>query len=236
MTTPNPILADIQSLAPGAILELFILDSSSIAGGGLTYFHCGTNELKQPVVWQGNTYQPFPVKSDGFAQNSNGAMPRPTMTVADINGIIGALVVSLGDLIGSTLTRKRTMAKYLDAVNFANGVNPTADPTAAFTDDIFIVLRKSGHTSEFISFELCAGVDMEGDMIPARQVEASTCWWQYRDGNCPYAGGAVAKIDDTATALLAEDDCSKSIAGCRLRFPQPATLPFGGFPAAGMIR
>ncbi|EMU3266937.1 TPA: phage minor tail protein L, partial [Shigella sonnei] len=50
------IKADIQSLSPSALIELFVLDMSNTTSGGKLFFHAGTNELMQPVVWQGVTY------------------------------------------------------------------------------------------------------------------------------------------------------------------------------------
>ncbi len=47
------IRADIQSLSPSALIELFELDMSVTTSGGKLYFHAGTNGLSQPIVWQG---------------------------------------------------------------------------------------------------------------------------------------------------------------------------------------
>jgi lambda family phage minor tail protein L len=61
--------------------------------------------------------------------------------------------------------------------------------------------------------------------------------WRYRDPEgCGYAGGAVAKVDDTATTDLAQDDCSRRVSGCKLRFGATAELPIGIFPGAGVLR
>ena len=60
------IKADIQSLSPSALIELFVLDMSNTTSGGKLFFHAGTNELMQPVVWQGVTYETVPIKASGF--------------------------------------------------------------------------------------------------------------------------------------------------------------------------
>ncbi|HBR1621211.1 TPA: phage minor tail protein L, partial [Klebsiella pneumoniae] len=54
------IRADIQSLSPSALIELFELDMSVTTSGGKLYFHAGTNGLSQPIVWQGVSYEPWP--------------------------------------------------------------------------------------------------------------------------------------------------------------------------------
>jgi lambda family phage minor tail protein L len=60
------IRADIQSLSPSALIELFELDMSVTTSGGKLYFHAGTNGLSQPIVWQGVSYEPWPIKASGF--------------------------------------------------------------------------------------------------------------------------------------------------------------------------
>jgi len=75
------------------------------------------------------------------------------------------------DLTGATFTRIRTMARFLDAVNFLGNTNPlgTPDPTAEFKRQIYIVDRKSIETREIVEFELAAAIDMAGIRAPKRQ-------------------------------------------------------------------
>ncbi len=117
MTTPQAITSEIQKLEPSAIIELFELDATAF-GGDLLRFHAGTNGLRQNLVWQGNTYTAFPVQASGFDLSGNGQLPRPKLQVANITGAITLLVLTYDDLLGAKVTRKRTLAKYLDAVNF----------------------------------------------------------------------------------------------------------------------
>jgi len=176
------------------------------------------------------------VQASGFEFSGGGTLPQPKIQVANVTGLIGALCRELDDLVGAKLTRKRTFVKYLDAVNFSGGVNPTADPNAAFPDDVWFINRKSVETREVVEFELSAAFDVQGVKLPRRQIIANICPWQYRSAECGYAGGAVADVNDTATGVLANDVCGKRLASCRLRFGAFAPLPFGGFPGAGLIR
>jgi phage-related protein len=112
------IRAEIQSLAPSALLDFFILDTTNLPGGSLMRFHAGTNGLSQPVVWQGATYEPLPIEASGFDVTARGSLPRPKLKVANAAGFLSASVKSFGDFVGCKVTRKRTFAKYLDAVNF----------------------------------------------------------------------------------------------------------------------
>lgn len=231
---PASLAADLQSLNPGNLVEFFVLDCTNIPGGGVLRFHAGTNSIKQSLTWQGNVYAPLPLTSDGFASGTRGALPRPTLTIANTDGVIGALIRPLDDLVGATVTRKQTLVKYLDAVNFG-GYNPDANPNVFLPDEVWVVERKVSEDYEAIVFELSASIDLDGVMLPGRPIQANSCWWQYRSAECSYTGGAVAKIDDTPTAILGEDNCSRRVSGCKLRFPN-ATLPFGGFTGAGLLQ
>lgn len=125
------IRAEIQSLAPSALLDFFILDSTNLPGGSLMRFHAGTNGLMQPVVWQGQTYEPLPIEAEGFDVTTKGSLPRPKMRIANVNGLLSASVKSFNDFVGCKVTRKRTFAKYLDAVNF-----PLRRNLLAYTDSL----------------------------------------------------------------------------------------------------
>lgn len=215
------------------IVEFFVLDLTTL-GGGTYRFHAGTNEIYLPVVWQGHTYNPLPIEASGFDLNSGGSLPRPSIKVANVTGVLGSLVNSLDDLINAKITRKRTMVKYLDSANFYSG-NPTADPNQYYPDDVYFVNRKVSENKVFIEFELASIMDVQGVSLPRRQVIQNTCSWGYRSPECGYAGGAVADARDQTTGDLAVDACSKRLTGCKLRFGQYAELPFGAFIGAGLL-
>ena len=73
--------SEIQTLCPGALVPLFELDATSI-GGDLTCWCPFVNRLGNPVVFQGVTYLPFPIKDSGFEHSTDGALPTPTIQVA----------------------------------------------------------------------------------------------------------------------------------------------------------
>ena len=72
-------------------------------------------------------------------------------------------------MTGAKVTRIRTLAKFIDADNFADGQNATADPTAEFPREIYSVDRKSSENREVVEFELAAPTDLAGVRIPKRQ-------------------------------------------------------------------
>ena len=245
MSVQEPILSDLRALQPSAMVELFILDASNIPGGAIRYFHAGTNKLQQPVVWQGNTYQPWPVEVSGFSMSGPGTLPRPNFKISNVGGAISALILALDDLIGAWVTRKRTLAKYLDAVNFG-GYNPTANVNAGYEDDIFEVQRKVSETETEIVFELSSAMDLQGRYLPQRQIVANICPYIYRSfvtgttfdysnvDQCPFAGASYFDGNDQASTA-ANDRCSHHVSGCQARFPGKQALPFGGFVGAGIL-
>lgn len=117
MTTPTTITSQLQKLNPNSIVELFELDLTDL-GGDIYYFHAGTNGLTQNIQWQGQVYTAYPVKASGFEFTVNGQLPRPRLFVSNTFGTITSILLAYNDMLGAKITRKRTMAKYLDWENF----------------------------------------------------------------------------------------------------------------------
>lgn len=115
------LASEIQKLAPDAIVELFELDMSSWNGGSTEYnlfFHAGTNELSQPVIWRGKKYEALPIEAEGFEATTQGTLPRPKLRLANINGLFSAGVREMDDFVGCRVIRRRTFKKFLDPNNF----------------------------------------------------------------------------------------------------------------------
>lgn len=229
------IASDIQKAEAGSIVELFELDLNTIGINEHYYFHNGVNALGDDVVFNGITYTRFPIEAEGFERSGASKQARPIVRVANIDGLIGATARANGDLVKVKFIRRRTFLKYLDAVNFAGGVNPTADPNAALDDEIWYIDRKSSENKIFVEWELASALDLDGQSLPKRQCIQNVCIWKYRSAECSYAGGAVANKNDVVTSVLSEDDCGKRLDSCKLRFGT-GTLPFGGFPAINLIK
>ena len=175
----SSVISDIQSINPSSIIELFTLTTTAtLHGSATTYrFHAGSSlNSNGEIVWAGNTYQRFPVQAEGFAYQK-GQIPRPTLTVSNALGTITSILLTVNqtttgnDLTGATVTRIRTLAKFIDAVNFAGNVNPygTPDPNAEFAQEIYSIDRKSQETRDIVVFELAAPIDLVGVRAPKRQ-------------------------------------------------------------------
>ncbi len=189
------ITADIAALSPSALIELFELDATAL-GGDLLRFHAGTNSLMGNITWNGNIYTAFPIQATGFDYTGTGQIPRPKLVVANLAGAITAYILGYADLLGAKVTRRRTLAKYLDAVNFPGGVNPTADPTAELPADIWFVDRKSAENKNIVEFELSAAFDVAGVQLPRRQIIQNLCGWRYRGAECGFTGAPVFDSND----------------------------------------
>lgn len=230
---PN-IAIQLGKLSLSARIELFKIDATEL-GGSIVYLHNGsTNKINAPIVWQGQTYQAFPIEGSGWDKTTSGPMPRPILKVSNAFGLVGALVRDLRGLRGAKVIRKQTLAQYLDAVNFEDG-NAFADPNAGWPDELWRVDRRAPSDHRVVTFELASPMDVAGLMLPRRQV-LEVCIWEYRGPDCGYTGPAVAKADDTPTNDLDEDDCSHCLRGCRLRQWPDNELPISGFPGAGSIQ
>lgn len=193
---PDPILpaslaADVQSLAPSAVIELFELSVNPEITDDPTYatpvrFHSGISLQDQNIVWQGNTYTRFPVEFTGFDQTGKGTIPRPQVKVANIGGAISSLLYTFDNLIGAKVTRKRTLYKYLDAVNYPNGQNPQANPSVGFPDEVYYVSRKVVETGVYVELELSPSWDLHGIKLPRRLCTQNICMWKYKGIECGY--------------------------------------------------
>lgn len=235
MSTSALITAEIQKLSSSAIVELFEVDMTSL-GGTTYYFHAGTNGLTANVIWNGVEYTRFPIESEGFDFSGNGPLPRPTLRVSNLNGTITALILGYKDLVGAKVTRRRTLAKFLDAVNFPGGVNPEADPTAGFEPDIYYIDRKANENKNMIEFELASNIDLEGVRIPFRQIIQNVCPWGYRSAECSYTGLNYFDKNDNAVVSAGDDVCGKRLSSCKARFGANSQLPYGAFPSASLIK
>ena len=175
----GPIITDLQKINPSAIIELFSLTlDSTLHGASTVYrFHNGSNLVSNgDIVWAGNSYVKMPIQAEGFAFQ-RGQLPRPKLLVSNALGTITAILLTVNqtttgnDLTGATVTRIRTLARYLDAVNFSGGTNPlgTPAPTAEIPQEIYKIDRKSSENRDVDEFELAAVFDLAGIRAPKRQ-------------------------------------------------------------------
>ena len=234
----SSVYADLSVLSPSAIIELFELrlDSDLHGSSNITRWHNGCNaDLTGGITWDGNLYSSFAIEAEGFEQTSTGSLPRPTLTVSNVDGLITALILDVNavtpynDLTGAEVRRIRTLKRYLDGEGFA-------DPHAQWPVEIWYIDRKDTENRDLVKFELASKFDLAGQYVPRRQIIANVCQWAYRSSECSYTGSNYWDVDDNSTGSLATDRCGKSLKSCKLRFGENGELPFGSFPSAGKIK
>ncbi|HGM7334979.1 TPA: phage minor tail protein L [Stenotrophomonas maltophilia] len=229
------ITADAQQLEPGGRVTVYELDATSI-GADQLWFH---QHLQAGVIWwQGQQYGAWPIEATGFAQTGD-QQPAPRLRVGNGDGRIGVMCQLYDDLVGARIIRRQTLVKYLDAANFAEG-NPTADPGEHFRDEIWFIERKVAENKEMVEFELATAIDLNGEVLPGRQIMSNVCTWLLRGGYrgpyCGYTGADYFDINDNPVSDPGQDVCAGLVRSCKRRFGENNELPYGGFPAAGLVR
>nr|BAR31808.1 phage minor tail protein L [uncultured Mediterranean phage uvMED] len=154
----------LQEINPGSIIELFTIElNTALHGSNTIYrFHNGANmNANGEVVWAGNSYLRFPIECTGFEFGSTGTLPRPRIAISNIFGTITAIMQDINtttvgnDLNGAKFTRIRTLARFLDAVNFApETVTSTSTTTVADPAD-----------GETVTYTVTVVTDGNGDNV-----------------------------------------------------------------------
>lgn len=245
MAVTATVRAELAKLSPCSIIELFeVKTSTRLHGACEVYrFHSGVNAkaVSGHLVWAGATYYAWPVEAEGFEYSGQGSLPRPKIRIANVDGAITAVLLEVNqftygsDLTGAEVTRIRTLARFLDATNFDDNVNPfgTPDPAASLPDEKYYIDRKSAETRELVEFELISAFDLAGIRIPKRQTINNICQWQYRSVECGYAGAIYFDENDQQVYAANQDICGKKLKSCESRFGVNSPLPFGSFPGVG---
>ena len=229
---PAALIIESTDAGVGAFIDLFEADLQPY-GGDLIRFHSGTNGYYGKVIWKGNQYQAYPIAVEGFEMKNEGTYARPTMTVANVTGLLTGINHDYDDMLGVVITRRQVPVKYLDAVNFPNG-NVDADPTQEAVSR-YVVEELTEETFEQVSYTLATPIDCDNAIIPARTILADVCQWQYRGVGCGYDGPAVADERDNPTTDLSKDKCSHRRSGCRFRYPRPEPMPISSFPGSQKV-
>lgn len=230
------IAKEVQKSALGPRVELFQFDTA-IYDGPIYYF---VNEsVPGGVTFDGDVYNPFPISSNGWMRSKEGALPRPKVTVSNIDNFFSALCLAYEDLLGVGVRRIVTFQRFLDG-------QPDADPSQTFPHDVYVIARKTAHDNTIVSWELTAKMDLEGRTLPGRLMLQGACQHRYRrwDGvdfdysnaTCPYVGSVYFRKNGTATGAASEDVCGKRVSDCLKRFGTSNDLPIWAFPGIDRVR
>lgn len=221
-------------------------------GGGLHRYHyhaiphttaeieaaAGDEEKLKPksIFFGGLEYGFWPYGIEGLAMSTEQAA-QPNMTLANQGGVITAICLATRNMLKAKVTIIETYANFLDGA-------ADADPSEKRVQTFWID-TKTYEDDEIVTFELSSPGDLDGVMLPKRQV-TMLCHWalsgQYRSGDgCSYNGKAYFDADGNPVQDPALDVCGGCMADCIKRFgagltdPKAAVLDFGGFPASNLI-
>lgn len=246
--------SDYQKLEPGNPVRLFSVDGTAFGTGEVLRFHshnvphteaeivaAGGDESKLPaksIWWQGQEYKAWPCQIEGIEASTSGSSAQPKLSVANLDGSITALCLAYDDMLQAKVTIHDTLAQYLDVRNFPGG-NPTADATQEKLQ-VWYIDAKTSETNEVVEFALSSPMDLQGLMIPTRQLH-SLCTWcirnKYRTGDgCDYAGTRYFDKNNNPVDDPSRDECNGTLTACKLRFGDGNELSFGGFPGTSLIR
>lgn len=228
---------DTQKLQPGNqihLYELYLNDSD----GEILRFHGHMQD--ESIWWQGLEYKPMGIEISGTGVRSDGRQDTPSLTIANcIDGIVGAvsaLCIEYDDFKGIKIKIHNTLAAYLDPINFPDGINENTSDEEDVS--IWYVEQKTSENAKQLEFELTTPANVEGQLTPGRQI-TPLCEWAckngYRGESCGYTGTLMFDEFGEPTDDPALDRCGARLSDCRKRFGDDVKLPFGGFPAAGLI-
>ena len=156
----SELIEAVQLQEPGS--ELVALYEVTV-NNTILYFHAGLEEDLTEVQFRdrtspytARTYIAFPIMMDGVDLSADGAINRPTLTVANVANTFSSAIgdIKAEDLVGERLTKRTTLKKYLV------GESGDTSPSVEFPIRKFILDRISGENNVSVSYELAAPYDL----------------------------------------------------------------------------
>ena len=195
----SELIEVVQLQEPGSeLVELYELTVNNT----ILYFHAGLEEDLTEVQFRdrtspytARTYIAFPIMMDGVDLSADGAINRPTLTVANVANTFSSAIgdIKAEDLVGERLTKRTTLKKYLV------GELGDASPSIEFPLRKFILDRISGENNVSVSYELAAPYDLSGITLPNRKVVGKYCSWQYQGYGLSEKGGCIWSKDSVVS-------------------------------------
>ena len=220
------------------LVELYELQ----VGSDVLYFHDGKSESIQNIQFRQpdspytlKTYLALPILMTGIEHKSDGASPRPSLTIANVETILKSSSTfqtdlnitgfELDDLVGAKLKRRRTLEKYL-----------TSNPPVEFRTDTYIIDRIEEKNNLYVSFELASAFDLDGIRLPSRIVVGKYCPWKYqgasteetdvtkRRGACVWkSSGQIKNSAGATSSVFVTDEDEYLVSKTALDATSPAT-------------
>lgn len=169
----NIIATDAQSTTISSpIVELYELEVSSV-----TYYLFSEFNSDSPtgeLLFDGNTYVPFPIEMTGVEHASDGAQNRPKLMMANVVSLLSSELLGtdfkMDDLVGGRITKRTTLEKYTGAVT-----------PYEFPKKVYVIDRIVSKNNILVELELASPFDLQNVRIPNRVVVGKYCPWTYQD-------------------------------------------------------
>lgn len=203
------IATDVQGQAiDSAFITLFEIE---LPNNEKAFFHPGLDSSLGTIHFRDksspstiNEYIAVPMDIDGLELQSDGALNRPTFSVANVTSVFeNELGFTLKDLIGQRLTRRTTLEKYLD-----DGTGNSSNPPIEFPSVTYVIDRIASENNVIVTFEVAAVHDLEGITLPRRVTRGRYCTWVYKGhdlhnkGGCTWLGNSKFIHKETETSTL----------------------------------
>jgi len=197
----NLIATDVQGQQiESGIVDLFEIE---LPNGTKKFFHPGLDTNSQNVHFRDkenpgtvNEYIAIPMSIEGLEIQSDGALARPTFTVANVtSAFVDELGYTNNDLVGQRLTRRQTLEKYLD-----DGTGNSANPPVELNSVTYMIDRIATETNVQVTFEVAVVYDLEGVTIPRRIVRGKYCAWIYQGHELYDKGGCFWSKSSVTTS------------------------------------
>lgn len=174
------IINNLQKQEPGSgYIELFDV---SLGNGSYAYFCANVDSSFQSVQFRDRinpatirTYVALPVEFSGLEATTEGTLNRPRLVVANVLSTFQDTIgISNDELIGKTIYRRRTLAKYL------YGESHDSNPPVEYPVQSFFIDRKESENNLSVTFELASPFDLGTITLPRRQIIPNACSWIYQ--------------------------------------------------------
>jgi len=182
-----------------SVVELFQLTNPR-TDQPVLYFHAGQEENPEgqfvditfkdsTAPYTERTYSALPMNLEGQKLEADGALNRPTLTVANVLTTFSDALAefSYGDLVGYKLIKRTTLQNHLDSgTTGADGSPPIEFPQVSYLID-----RVASETNMAVTFELAVPFDLENIKLPQRVVFGKYCNWVYKGHTLGHGGGCT---------------------------------------------
>lgn len=156
----------------GELVHLISIDTTPITSPGEVLRF--TPSSSTPINFGGQTYFPLPLEFDGMNRSLDNAPGRIGLKLANMNGLLAAKIITLGDLVNAKVKIVSTFKNFLDG-------ETDGGSNQSFPEKRFIIFQMKGFSQQAIEWELASEFDRPVAMLPLRQclksdVGKNTLW------------------------------------------------------------